>query len=495
MYQDLLNIGPNGKFDFSQSVAKSVQWNSKGTVYTVQLNPKWHWSNGKPVTANDVEFTWNLIKAASSPKAPAPWPYAGADTGGVPNMIKSFKVVNSYEFQITLNQSVNQQWFEYNGLTDFVPLPEASWNKYPNDVNKELSYLASNANNPKFFTVIDGPFEMSSVVPNVSWKFVPNPKYDGHKASITSFTLAYETSDSAEVSALRTGTVQIGYLPSYMYASRSQLSGTDTLIPSYSFAMAVTRLDFKNPKLGKIFDELPVRQALQMGIDQNSIIKDLYNGMAVPGTGPVPQKPSTFLAPQLKSPLYKFNPAAGKALLEKNGWHEVNGVMTNAKGQQLAFVDQYPSGNTTTAALVQLLQQDWAKEGIKVTLQPLPFATLVQYHQNPAQWEVQTGISWNYGGSYPSGDGIYQTNGGYNFFGYSNAHMDQLIKATLQPHATAAEAQKDLDAYQIYAAQQLPNLWMPLAASLTEISKSLHGYEQAVNSFTGGISPEFWTIS
>ncbi|MCY0900866.1 MAG: ABC transporter substrate-binding protein [Firmicutes bacterium] len=491
MYKGLYHIDPNVQINYSRSIASSIKWNSAGTVFTVDLNPKWHWSNGQPVTASDVQFTWNLINAASANNAPAPWPYAGADSGGIPNDVKAFKVVNPHEFQVMLNQSVNQIWFEYNGLGDFIPLPEKAWDKYPTNMDKELTYLANNGNNPSFFSVIDGPFKMVSAVQNVAWRFSPNPAYDGHKPYLSSFVLAYETSDTAEVSALKTGVVQVGYLPAYMYGSRSQLTG-DRLFPSYTFSMPVTRFNFKSPTMGSIFKQLPVRQALMMGVDQESIIKDLYNGLAVPGTGPIPSHPDTFLSPKLHKPLYPFDIAAGKALLEKNGWHEVGGVMQNAKGQQLSFEVQYPSGNTTTSAEVQLLQQDWLQEGIKVTLLPLPFATLLHYHHEPSKWQVQAGIAWSYGGTYPTGGGIYGTGGGYNFFGYSNSTMDKLIKATHEPHPTAADAQAALNAYSLFAAQQLPNLYMPLPASLNEVSLTVHGVESSSNPFTNSISPQYW---
>lgn len=491
MYKGLFHIDGKGQIDYARSIASKISWNPKGTVYTVSLNPKWHWSNGQPVTARDVQFTWNLIKAASASTAPAPWPYSGAGSGGIPSDVQSFKVLNNDTFQITLNQPVNQVWFEYNGLSDLLPLPEASWNKYPHNVNQELSYLANNGNNPAFFSVTDGPFKMASAVQNVSWKFIPNPKYDGHKPYLDSLVLSYETSDTAEVDALRTGTVQVGYLPAYMYGSRSQLT-SDKLFPTYSFSMPVTRLNFKNKVMGPVFKQLAVRQAMQMGVDQLSIIKDLYDGLGVPGTGPIPAYPNAFLPPTLKKPIYSFNPTAGIKLLEKNGWHEVNGVMQNAQGKSLSFEVQYPSGNTTTAAMVQLLQQDWAMEGIKVTLLPLPFATLLHYHHQPSKWEVQAGISWSYGGTYPTGGGIYGTNGGYNFFGYSNPVMDRLILATHKPHATAQAAQQALDAYANFAAHQLPNLYMPLPASLTEIGKNVHGVEKSSNSFTNSISPQYW---
>ncbi len=493
MYKGLFHVASNGTIDLGRSIASSITWNKAGTVYTVKMNPKWKWSNGTPVTAQDVQFTWNLIKAASSPNAPAPWPYAGAGSGGVPQMIKSFTVLGSHEFQITLTNPVNQQWFEYNGLGDFMPLPEKAWNLYPNNVNQELSYLAANGNNVNFFKVVDGPFRLTKAVQNVSWTFTPNSQYDGHKPYINKFVLAYQTSETSEVNGLKTGTVQVGYLPLSMYSTRNQLVN-DTLNTSYSYSIDRTILNFKNPQVGSILRSLPVRQAMQMGIDQSAIIQALYNGMGVPGTGPVPLHPSTFLAPQLSKPLYPYNPKQGIKVLEKNGWHLVGGVMTNSKGQQLSFNMQYDSGSSTVLAMVQIMQQDWAKEGIHVSLSPLPFASMLQYHHQPTKWQIQTGLGWSYGGSYPSGGGMYATTGGYNFYGYSNPTMNTLIAATHTPQPTTAASQQALDAYQLFAAKHLPNLWMPVPKGLGEVAKTVHGVRSSANNFTDSISPQYWWV-
>ncbi|MGH7911379.1 MAG: ABC transporter substrate-binding protein, partial [Candidatus Dormibacteraceae bacterium] len=151
MYQELYTIAPTGKIDYGRSIASDISWNSAGTVYTVTMNPKWHWSDGKPVTSADVLFAWQLIQAASSPNAPAPWPYASSGTGGVPSDIKSVESLGTYKFQVTTTQPMNQIWFEYNGLSQFTPLPKQSWDKYPTDVTQELAYVTSNGANPSFF--------------------------------------------------------------------------------------------------------------------------------------------------------------------------------------------------------------------------------------------------------------------------------------------------------------------------------------------------------
>lgn len=498
MYKDLFEIGPNGKVDFSQSIASDITWNKQGTEYTVTLNPKWHWSDGSPVTSADVLFSWQLIQAASSPTAPAPWPYAGEGEGGIPTDIKSVESLSPTKFRVTTTIPLNQEWFEYNGLSQFQPLPKQSWDKFPGNIQQELAYVVKNATTPSFFKVIDGPFFMKSAVPNQAWTFTPNHNYSGSKPHLSKVVFEYTTSDASEVSSLQTGQIDIGYLPVANYSIQDQLSSTYTLLKSYGDGFARTFVNHGNPTVGSLLRQLPVRQALQMGIDQETMIKSIYHGLAIPGNGPVPAKPDTFMAPQLRNKLaYKYDPAAGKKLLEKNGFHEVNGVMQNAQGQQLSFVMQYVSGDTATLQAVQLTQQDWAKEGIKVSLVPMPFANMLEYHTVSAasKWELQAGISYGYGGSYPTGETQYETGAGQNFFQFSNAKLDKLIKATNSPQPTPAASQQALYAYDVAVTEDLPALWVPLVASLTEVSKKVHGFTNHFNAFTGALYPEYWWVS
>lgn len=492
MYKGLYEVNAKGQINYARSIASSVTWNKAGTVYTVKMNPKWHWSDGRPVTAQDVLFEWNLLVAASSPNAPAPWPWVGAGPDSLVTLAKSVKAVGRYEVVVTLTQPVNQTWFVINALGSLEPLPAAAWNRYPGNVDRELGYIAQNGNNPAFFRVVDGAFRLSQVVANGSWSFVPNPRYDGHKALISRFVLAFETSATAEVNALQTGQVQIGYLPANLYLSRRNFT-LDHLVISYGQTIARGPLNYRNPQVGSILRQLPVRQALQYGIDQQTIISAFFYGNANVGITDAPFH-SPFIDPALKrSQPYSFDPKKGVQILEKAGWHLQSGVMTNAQGQQLRFDVQYPTGNPTTQAIAELLQQGWGQEGIEVNLSPTTFPAMLQYHQQPSKWQIQVGLGLA-GLGYPVGVGIYKTGGGGNFYGYSNPEMDRLINATIAPHATPKLAQQALNAYQAYVARELPNLWLPSPAGLSEVSYRVLNYGQFVNAFSSSIYPQYLAV-
>lgn len=491
-YKGLYVTGSNGLPDYQRSIASDITWNHSGTLFTVKMNPKWQWSNGTPVTAKDVQFDWQMIQAASAKSAPAPWPWTGAGPDSLPTLVKKFTVINAHEFQVTTIHPVNQLWFE-GMLGDFTPFPRSAWDKYPNNSAQELAYLTQNGNNPSFFTVTDGPFKLKSAVAEQSWTYVPNPHYSGHKPYLSRLIFQYETSDTSEVSGLQTGAVQVGYLPASEYAVRNQLT-LDRFVALPSGAIARTLLNFKNPKVGAIFKQLVVRQAMQMGIDQPTIIRAIDDGLGVMDAGPVIST-SPWLDPALKTPVYPFNPAAGMKLLEKNGWHPVNGVMTNARGQQLAFSLTYPTGSSSILAMVQLLKQDWAKEDIKVSLSGLPFPTMLQDHRQPTKWEVQSGLELTGGIGYSVDESVFATHAPLNFIGYSNTTLDKIMADALLPQPSVQASRSAMYAYQEFIAHHLPNLWMPVGDSFREIAKNVHGVLSSVpvkGSFA--IYPQYWWV-
>jgi peptide/nickel transport system substrate-binding protein len=136
LYKPLLDITPSDTIDFHRSIASRITWNPSGTVYTMTLGHRYHWSNGEPITASDVVFSWQIIRAASQPNAP--WVFGGQGFGGIPTRWKSVVAVNPSTVRITLNQPSNQQWFIHNGINQLTPLPQSVWDRCPSNMHQEL---------------------------------------------------------------------------------------------------------------------------------------------------------------------------------------------------------------------------------------------------------------------------------------------------------------------------------------------------------------------
>lgn len=486
-YNDLFWVNPNDSINYSKSIARSVTVSHNDTVYTIHLNPRWHWSDGRPVTAADVLFQWQVILASN--QANAPWHSCENGIGGVPSKFKSVVMAGPYTVVVTTTAPVNPEWFIGNGLSQLTPVPVTVWDKYPHNMAKELAYIKQVATNPlnPVFRVVDGPYVLVRAVSDQYWEYEWNPRYSGTpKPRVRYIYYAYETSTAGEFAQLKKGSVQVGYISGSLLTAAKSLH--DYVIRpeygSFGFNYVVPNLASTAPGIGGLFQHLYIRQALQYGINQLAIVKDFYHGAAVATLGPVPRAPANvYYNTHLTNP-YPFDPAQGLKLLEEHGWRLTNGVMTR-NGKALAFTFIYASGSNTQTHIAELLQHDWGLEGIRVSLKTEPFNQVVSYGPSTAdQWDM---ISWGGGWGYspalfPSGGGLFKCGGGANFGSYCNTAMNRVVNATYAP-GTDAQITSRLDAYQVFAAQTLPVLYVPEAASYLAVAGDLHGYFGTFNPF------------
>jgi len=486
MYMPLLWINRTDQISYPKSIASGIAISHHDTVFTISIKPNWQWSNGQPVTAQNVLFDWSLIKAASASNSPLPYCFAGG--GEVPNGWRSVTAPNAHTVVVTTKTSVNPVWFEHNALAQLVPVPTV-WQKYTN-MTRELTWIesiGSTPNNP-VYKVVDGPYTLAKAVTDQYWTYVANPKFSGiDKPAIKTVTYHYETSSANIFAQLRRGTLDVAPLPLSLYSQRSQLTSYH-IAKEQLFAFFYMTLNFRPNAdgIGGLFNKLYIRQALQMGINQPKIIASIYHGLAEPTVGPVPRVPANaYFDSAIKG--YPYNPQAGKRLLESHGWSLVNGVMTR-NGQKLEFPLLFATGSTSRTNMMELIQQAWAQEGIVVHLQtmaPAAVGPLVGAVANSPKWAVDGDGGWIYVPDYyPTGGELFLPGAGFNRGGYYSPTMDTLIEETYAG-GTPAQIKQRFDAYQVYTADQLPGLWMPTPESIAAVSNTVHGMRSNYNAIIG----------
>jgi len=497
MYLPLVNVSHTNAISFQQAVADKIVVNSSGAVYKVYLKPNLDWSDGRPVTANDVVFAWDVMDAASQTSPTPPWVYGAAGMGGVPSRWQSVVAKGTHEVVITLNTPTNPEWFEHNGLSQIFPMPAFLWNRDPSNMTQELKFILDVASKPTnaIYDVVDGPYKFSSTSDNVYWDFVPNPKYYGQKAT-RKVDFEYFASSAAEFAALKTGQIQVGSLPFSLYNSRTQLlSDRLQVIYPYGFNYITPNESSKAPGVNGALGLTYVRQALEMGINQAAMIKSIYHGLATPEYDQVPPEPPTvFDDPNV--PALTYNPTKAKQLLESHGWTlNSSGVMTKGN-MKLAFTLLYPSASTTDQNAMEYLASTWAKEGVKVTLRSESGGTIFAdaSQSSPSTWTMANTIGWYYGPDfYPTGGEFYLPGAGVNNEGYNNPEMTHLIEDTYLP-GTSAQIKAHFDAFLSYEAQQVPVLYVPFTPELFETAKSLSGFVSSFNPITGFYYPNVWSV-
>jgi peptide/nickel transport system substrate-binding protein len=526
MWPYLVYVGYGSKsvINPQESLYSSLTWSDNDSVITMVLKP-WKWSDGTPITARDFTFVYNILKANYND-------WLDYNPGLFPEDVTSVQTPSTNTVVIHLNRSYNPDFYTDDELTLVPLLPQHAWDKTSltgavgnydqtasgakavwNFLQKQGSDIATFATNP-MWQVVDGPWKLSQFQSDGYYSWVPNTGYSGvDKPRLSKVTFVPFTDDAAEMDTLRSGTsltvadlplndvAQIGALEAEGYAVAS--------IPTAGVAEIVPNL--WNPVNGPLLRQLYIRQALEYQINRPQIVSDAFHGYADPGNGPVP----VTYGQQWDSPLeksggpYPYSPSKASALLSAHGWKVVpNGTDTCispgtgpsqcgagvAAGTKLQFQLLYASGSAYFDQMNAAIQTSEAQAGIHITLKSEPFNTLVattatcneQSHSGSVcNWQLQQFGYVPYGLD-PNGSGIFNTNAINNYGGYANSQMDQLINQTEYGSSTSA-----FFAYEDYAAEQLPWLWLPNQSSVVVYKKNLAGFVPS-SPFDFTLNPEVW---
>jgi peptide/nickel transport system substrate-binding protein len=522
--------GSSPTLNASLSVADPPVYSGNKVTITMK---GWKWSNGTPVTSQNVLFWIHMMQAVASSDWGAFVP------GGFPTNVSNVTATSPTTLTMTMNKAYNETWFTSNELSQITPMPEA-WDRTASgpshctttvsDCAAVYSYLDSQskqlsswAGSP-IWRIVDGPWRLSSFNPDGNSTFVPNVAYSGPvKARLTQFQEVPFTTESAEYNVLQAkGTggnqIDVGYLPtidapptsSPNVAGRNPVSGYN-LSPLYTWGINYFPLNYQSTTgNGPILKQLYFRQALQYLMNQAAVIKGPLKGYGLPTVGPVgtlPLSGASYLSPTGKQgDPWPYNPTKAKQLLTSNGWTVVAGGTTTCtdpakcgagvkQGQALSFTLPYATGTTWIEQEMTQLQSNAAGAGIKLSLDPRPFnqvtalaaGNCVVAHIS-CNWDMGNwGGGWTFVPDYyPTGETLFLSGSGANSGGYTNAQNDSLIDATLTSNSV-----QSLYTWQDYLAQQIPVIWQPNGVyQLTEVVDNLGGVTP--QSSTLNINPEDW---
>jgi peptide/nickel transport system substrate-binding protein len=528
------NTGNSVAINYPLSPANAPVYSNGGKTVAVSMKG-WKWSNGETVDAKSLIFYMNMTVAEK-----ANW-YA-TTPGLLPDNVTSYKATGPNQVTFQLNKAYSSLWFTYNQLAELTPMPMSwdvtsltgkpgsggciadsaadHWAKCKavyTFLTAQSKQAATYATSP-LWSVVDGPWKLSSFSTTGNVTMVPNKSYSGSpKPKLAALKFLPFTADSTEYTALKTGQADIGQIPSADLPQKpasavlpptNPVGSGYNLQPFYQFGIFYAQPNFNNPTVGFMVRQLYMRQALQRAFDQPGIDKAIYRGYSVPDSGPAPNTPpGNQWTPSIQTENsgqgpYPFSIAKAKSLLTSHGWSEVGGVMTCQnpakcgpgikQGQQAKFTFVYATGQADVTAQWQTYKSDASQAGIDINLVGQTFNSIIGESAPCAPMGPKCAVQvfafggWDFNGPgfEPTGEPLFATGAGSNSGNYSDPQMNQLITAT---HTSGSLS--TFHDYATYGANQLPFIWAPNTYAVQAVSTKLHNV--TFNALYT-LLPEYW---
>ncbi|HEV2427271.1 MAG TPA: ABC transporter substrate-binding protein [Acidimicrobiales bacterium] len=323
-------------------LASSYAWSNGNKTLTFTIRSGVKWTDGKPLTAADVVYTFNLIKAHSALDVNAVWTVLTSVTA---------KGANQVVFQF---KAPAVPYFYYiAGQTPIVP--QHIWSKIANPVSDAVS-------NP----LGSGGYIMSKCTPqNIQW--TANPHYwqmGMDQVKVVNMPAFLSNNTCNEYLAQGKSAWGSQFIPNIKSYFVDKKAGNGYWFPPVANVSLFPNLT-KAP-----LNDAKVRQAISYGLDRATISRIGEYGYEPPANQAGIVSP-TFgaWASSAASAAWGngYNPGKAKSILTSDGYKMVNGVMTKA-GKPLAFTIITNGGYSDWVAAVQVMGQELAKIGIKITV-------------------------------------------------------------------------------------------------------------------------------
>ena len=334
-------------------LALSWETSPDGLTWTFNLRDDAVWSDGKPITASDAAYTINTAVKFQAGAAANVSPFVVG--------IKDATASDATTLVVTLNSP--QPALPAN-LMNLAILPEHVWGPLAVDDGAQLQ---TPTNDPATETVVvSGPFTVEKNDPQGTTIFTRVETYYGEKPLIPGYGLQLFTSPDAAAQALKAGDVDVSFpIPSSLAESlradpNLEVQGTSKLplvfglnnSPNYTIHPELT--------------DMRLREAIDIAIDREQIVSDVYQGYAVPGGSLIyPEYTPAYMSAPL-SPVTR-DVARANQILDEAGCTKGPDGIRMANGQPMEYtVVLWSARSGDHRRLFGVLKQNLAEVGISL---------------------------------------------------------------------------------------------------------------------------------
>lgn len=446
-------------------LAKPVEVSEDGLTYTITIRDDLKWSDGKKVTAEDYVYTLKNLMFSDWLNYAYQSDWQETVNGEI--VFVEPEVVNETTFVIK-RQTVNPEFLD-DPIYSLTPYPKHIAIKYEGDVK---AFTQAEEFNNLTYTGNLGPYRFKEWIRNDKYVVERNPDYYLGQDDGSPYFEQYETklfgTPAAVYAALEAGDIQYTGIEPEKVAKFKQMEGINVYtVPTRSYDLIVYNLR-NNGWEGLNFKE--VRQALSMSISKEAVINSIRLGFGDPAFSFIPKPSPWFTEEGVPKFGYGslYDKEKAKQMLYEAGFgiQKPDGsiVVQDQDGNPIKLVLATTPGSNIAEDLAFLVKQELADIGIEVDIKLVPWPTLLrQYVMNKVSGTDQeprynngpdavSEHSWDMiimvFGTHPiapSGSRVFfATDGGLNYWGYSNPRVDELFERARSREALDKEVRKEI---------------------------------------------------
>ena len=474
MFWGLLNLDEPTQ-EVEPGLADSWTNSPDGKTWTFHLRKNLRWSDGAPLTADDVIFTWNEI--IYNPK--------------IDNVTRDGFIIDGKKFKITKVDDLTIQVETPVVYAPFLVNFGAGVSIMPKHIMEQSvtngTFTSTYSVNTKPEELVgSGPFRLKGYKAAQYTILERNPYFLEVDTNGTRLPylddIIFTVVPDFDTIALRTlsGEADVDDMVRPMDYDRFKAAadqgkirlldtgiGLDMIYLCFNENInmsAKTGKPLVEPYKLKWFRDMRFRQAISYGINRDAMIQAAYSGRAVPASGFDTPGDKKWFDPNIKT--YPYDPDKALALLKEMGIDKRNGndFLTDTDGNKIEFVLNANTGSSVAEKCCIFVQDDLKKLGIHVIYQPIEFNSLISKLSETYDYECVFGALGSGSVVDPSGSmNVLQSDGfTHEWFPQQKApstpweaRIDKLMDDQLKT-LDDNERKKDYDEVQEIMAEQQP---------------------------------------
>ncbi|QGS36198.1 oligopeptide ABC transporter substrate-binding protein [Aerococcus viridans] len=484
-------FGTDDDFQIDDSGKATLALDQENNKATITLKEGLKWSDGEPLTAEDVIYSYEVIGHPD---------YTGIRYDGTFQNVVGMEEYHSGEADtisgitqvddVTVEiefQEVSPSMLQAGGGVWSYAMPK----HYLEDV--PVAELAS-SEKIRSTPVGDGPFRITKVTPGESVEYEANEYYWQGEPKLDNVVVEVVPSSSV-VPALENGTYDVALsMPTDLYASYAELPGY-TLLGREE--LSYTYIGFK---LGKwdaeagevVYDEdakmadKSLRQAMGYAIDNDAVAQRFYNGLRSNANTVIPPVFGNFGATTEEVPGYYYDADKANQLLDDAGYVDTDndGIREDSDGEPLQINFASMEGGETAEPIAQYYIQAWNEVGLDVQLTDGRLLEFNSFYDRIEADDENIDIyqaAWGTG-SDPAPNGLYARNSAFNFTRWATEENDQFMADFISTEAFDEEFQRNTFVeWQKYFSEEAPVIPTLFRQEVMPVNNRVKHYDYANN--------------